>query len=120
VAGECGANVRFGGRGLTFEQIDQRHFDAGGAEPALQRMMRAQRLLQWVQGLSGGRQPLNRIDDAAVGLYGQHQTGTDAVAVDQNRAGAAMALLASDMGSGMAEMVAQQVCEGFPGLNRNV
>jgi hypothetical protein len=72
-------------------------------------MMGAQRLLQRVQRLASGCQPLNRFDDAAMNLYGQHQAGTDAVAIHQNRAGAALALLASDMGAGMAEMIAQQI-----------
>jgi hypothetical protein len=49
-----------------------------------------------------------------VRLHRQHQAGTNDVAVDAHRAGAANAVLAADMGSGELKMLAQEVSEIQP------
>ena len=50
----------------------------------------------------------------------QRQAGIDPPAVDQHRAGAALAVVAALLGAGQVELVAQQVEERGPGLDRQV
>jgi hypothetical protein len=44
----------------------------------------------------------------------QRQAGIDAAAVDQNRAGAALPMVAALFGAGQTEMVAQRIEQGGP------
>ena len=54
-------------------------------------------------------QPLDRDDLAPLGLAGEHQAGADERAVEVDRAGAALALLAGVLGARQAEPLAQHV-----------
>jgi phage terminase large subunit-like protein len=54
---------------------------------------------------------------SAVGLRGEHEAGLDRLAVEQHRAHAADALLAADVGTGQAEVVAEEVDEQPPRLD---
>jgi hypothetical protein len=51
-------------------------------------------------GAVGGGQTLDRADLPAVTLHGEHQAGPDRVAVHQDRAGPADAVLATQMRAG--------------------
>ncbi len=55
------------------------------------------------------RQAFDGADFAAFGLHREHQARAHRLAVEQHRAGAADAVLAADMGSGLAAFVADRV-----------
>ena len=52
----------------------------------------------------------------AVGLHSEHGAGADGLAVDQDGAGAADAVLAAEVGAGEAAVLAERVGEGAAGL----
>src|SRR5215831_16009697 len=84
---------------------------AGRAEPALQGVMLSERFLQRRKiGVVG--ESFYRHDLAAVSLHRQHPAGAHGRAIEENGAGPAHAMLASDMGSGEAELVAQAIRKG--------
>src|SRR5690242_13180076 len=84
------------------------HEESWRAEPALQGVMVAERLLQVRQLLPAG-QPFHRADLGLVGLYPEDQAGADRLAVHEHRAGAADAVLAAEVGAGVAEVVPEHV-----------
>src|SRR5262249_51757980 len=55
-----------------------------------------------------------------VGLHAEHQAGPDRLAVEQDRARAAHALLAPDVGPGVAKVVAEHVDQGSARLHPDV
>ena len=63
------------------------------------------------------REALDGNHAGTVGLHRQHQTGADREAVDDDRACAAGAMLAAEMGSSQAEHVAQAIGEVEPRLD---
>ena len=70
--------------------------------------MLTERLLQRVQP-AVAHQPLDGGDLGAVRLHGEHQAGARGLAVDEDGAGAADAVLAADVGAGQLEILAQEV-----------
>jgi hypothetical protein len=60
-------------------------------------------------GLVAGREALDRRDVGAVGLAGQQQAGADGGPVEPDRAGAAHAVLATDVRAAQPEIVAEEV-----------
>jgi hypothetical protein len=52
-----------------------------------------------------------------VGLHGVHQAGTHRLAVEQDRAGPAHAVLAADVRAGQTQLVAQPVHQRQAGLH---
>ena len=54
---------------------------------------------------------------SAVGLDREHQAGADRLAVEDDGAGAADAVLAADMGAGLAAVVADRVDQGLARLD---
>src|SRR4051812_43200703 len=97
------AQLLFGRFRIAREEIAERHENAGRAEPALQRVMVLERLLQLVEFavLTGKR--LDGLHVAALGLHGQRETGAPCGAIDLYLAAAADAVFAADMGSGRAK-----------------
>src|SRR6202140_5368886 len=91
------------------QEAVERHQDAGGAEAALQRMIALQRRLQNAEPVCRRREPFHGAELAAVDLRGQGEAGARRLAVDRDGAGAAHAVLAADMGSGGADLVAQEI-----------
>src|SRR3989449_1858026 len=66
----------------------------------------------------GVSEALHRLDLVAVRLDGEHEAGADRLAVQQDGAGAAHPVLTSDVRSGEAQLVAQEVGEEQPRLHR--
>ena len=66
--------------------------------------------LQRAQGFVA-RQALDGDDAGTFSLHCQHQTGANRGAVDDDRARAASAMLAAEMGSGQAQHLAQAIGE---------
>ena len=63
------------------------------------------------------RQPLHRGDLGVLPHHGQGQAGLDPLAVDQDRARAALAPVTALLGAGQAEPLAQRVEQGHPRLD---
>ena len=103
-----------GGLRLAFGDQPGRRADLSRrAVAALERVMVDERLLQRMQR-AVRRQAFDRGDLGAVLHDGQRQAGIDAPAVDQHRAGAALAVVAALLGAGQVEVVAQRVEQGRP------
>ena len=84
----------------------------GRAEAALHRARLDEGALHRVQRPVGGLQPLDGHHLAAVEQRGGQQAGVDRLAVEQDGAGAALALAAAGLGAGQAERLAQQLRRG--------
>src|SRR5215211_2339395 len=89
---------------LAHERLE-RHEEPRRAEAALQRVLPVL------------RQPLDRPHAPAARLRRQHEAGTHRLAVQLDRAGAADAVLAADLGAGQVEVVADKVGKQGPRLH---
>src|SRR5581483_6084134 len=89
------------------EQVAGRHHEPGRAEAALDGARLDERLLHRVE-LAVAREPLDRHDVVPVGLRREHEARADEPAVEEHRAGAALALLAGVLRAGEAEVLAQR------------
>src|SRR5262245_48528816 len=69
-----------------------------------------ERALEWMQFVAA-RQPLDRADLPAFGLHGEHEARTHRLAVDDDRTAAAHTVLATDVGAGLAAVVADRIDE---------
>jgi hypothetical protein len=74
-------------------------------------MVVTERLLNGVQRAVVSRKALDGQDVAAVGLHGEHRAGLDAETVEVHGARAAVAGVAADHGSDLAEPVSKVVHE---------
>src|SRR5262249_18997659 len=83
----------------------------------LQRVVVAERLLDGVQRPVGSGQAFYGHDVAAIGLYGEHRAGFDAVPVEMNGARAAVAGVAAHHRPALAEPVTEVVHEQKPRLH---
>ena len=104
-AGERVSTSASVGCGLRAQQRRRRHQHARRADAALRRAVREERAcsadsLPLAQPFDGG-------DRAAFALAAGDEAGADRLAVEQHRAGAAIAGVAADLGAGQAELVAQ-------------
>ena len=70
-------------------------------------------LLHDVQRLAIG-EPFDGADLSAFGLYGEHQAGPHRLAIDDHGAGAANAVLATDMRAGLAAILADRIGQSAP------
>ena len=95
-----------------------RHDLAGGAVAALKAVVVDERLLQRVQDFALG-QALNGRDFFALGHHGQREAAVHAAAVDQHRAGAALAVVAAFLRARQVEVFAQRVEQRHPRLGLN-
>jgi hypothetical protein len=105
---------------LGFGQVGLgEHEEAGRAEPALQRVMIAERLLQVRQLLAIG-ETLHRADLRPVGLDAEDQAGPDRGVVQDHRAGPADTVLAAQVRAGVAKVVAEHVGQRPASLDHQV
>src|SRR5262245_16279616 len=86
------------------EQLVAGHQDPGRAEPALERGVAPERLLQ-----RPPRQALDRADLGAVHLHREREAAANRAAVELDGARPADAVLAADVRPGQAERVAEEV-----------
>ena len=101
----------------TRQEILRRHQDAGGTEPALQRVVPAKGNLQRRQ-VSASGQPLDRAQLAAVHLNREQEAATHRGSVHDHRAGAADAVLAADVRPGETQAMPKEVRQQQPRLHR--
>ena len=116
VAGDGLTDLFFGRVGVFFQEGDQRHQKAGGAVAALDGVGFPEGFLQGMQVVRRA-QPFDGHNLVAVGLHGEHQAGTDRLAVEQDGTGPAHAMLAADVGAGQSQIVAQKVAQQQPWLH---
>ena len=103
-----------GGLGLAFGDQARRRADLPGrAVAALEGVVIDEGLLQRMQRAVFGK-PFDGGDLGAVLHDGEREAGIDAPSVDQDRAGAALAVVAAFLGAGEVEMVAQRIEQGRP------
>ena len=93
-----------------------RHQEARGAEATLKRMVLPESLLQGVKA-AVSRERLHGCDLRLISLHGEHQARTDRSSVYQNRAGAANAVLATDMGAREPELFPEKINQGQSSLS---
>ena len=108
VAAHPEADLGDGRRRLRAQQALGRHDLSRRAVAALERVLVGERLLDRPQ-LLAAHQALDGRDLVALGLERERQAGVARHAVDQHRAGAALAALAAGLGAGQAEPLAEDV-----------
>ena len=106
VAGESLADLLVARRGLALEQVDRRDEHPGCAEAALHGAGLDEGPLDSVELASGGER-LHGSHRPAGGLDGGDEAGADDLAVEPDRAGTALALLARVLRADQAERVAE-------------
>src|SRR5262249_17095784 len=109
VARDRDPHLLLGGVRIVAQEFEQGGQHAGRAEAALQAMVVAERFLKRGQLLVVRRDPLDREDLVPVRLHGEHQAGAGRLAVEQDGAGTAHAMLAAEMGAGEAERVTDEI-----------
>src|SRR5918995_3459135 len=90
------------------QQVGGGHDHAGGAEPALEPVLLPERALERVK-VVGVTQALDGRHAAAVCLRGEHRAALHGSAVEVDRACAALAGVAPDVGAGQAQVLAQHL-----------
>src|SRR5262245_53650019 len=108
IGGEHVEQVLVADVGLALEHAGRQHQKAGRAEAALQAVIVDEGLLQRMQHVALC-QALDGADRPALGLHRKHQTRAHGLAIEQDGAGAADAVLAADVGAGLAAVVADGV-----------
>src|SRR4029453_1407642 len=86
------------------------------AEPALQPVMLAERLLQWAQRIDRTH-AFDGVDPRAIRMHSERQARPNAVTVDKDGPPTPHPMLTADMGAGEAERVAEKVRQQQPGLH---
>jgi hypothetical protein len=94
--------------GFPIEEIDRCQDHTRRTETALQSVSPAECLLHRMHPSSIG-EPFDGRDFRLARLDREHDAGTDRLAVEQDRAGAANAMLAADMDTGHAQDVTQEI-----------
>src|SRR5262249_43153474 len=82
------------------------HYETRCAHATLQRRIFKKSSLQRMH-CTAARNALDGCDLAALGLHTQHQTGGNDAVIEQNRAGAAIAIITALFGTGQSQDVAQ-------------
>jgi DNA-binding HxlR family transcriptional regulator len=118
VAGQVVANFAFGRIRVLLKQLADAHDHSRRAEAALQCVMFLKGRLNRMQPIRW-REALNRRDRRPVGHNRKNRAGFDGQAIDINSAGAALRGVATDVGPGQTEIVAQEMNQEFAWLNRN-
>ena len=108
IARHAKADVRGAGRRVVLQQTPGTGDHARGAKAALQAVMLAKALLQHRHAVRPGN-ALDRGDRGAIGLRGKDRAGFHRLAVQIDRAGAAMAGFSADMRPGQSRSLAQDV-----------
>src|SRR5882672_3600195 len=106
IAGNAEANFFFARRRVLPQQPVGAHDHARRAEAALQSVHFTEALLQRVQRAVGIGHALDGANVGAIRLHREHGAGFHRLAVEIDRAGAAMAGLATDMRTGEIQLLA--------------
>ena len=104
---------------LALQNADGQHQKPGRAETALQRVMIHEGLLHRMQLVASQPGPRRSGFSCIVGLHGEHQAGAHRFAIDNDRAGAADTMLATDMGSGLSAIFTDGIGQRAPRFDGN-
>src|SRR5437773_10476223 len=110
IAFEAPADLVFGGVRVLRKQVRGRHDEPWRAVATLQSVLVPERLLDRVELAILG-QALDRLQALALCLNGKHRAALHRLAVDEDRARAALARVASDVCAGEPQVVAQVMHE---------
>src|SRR5258706_1713773 len=113
VAFEAPANLVLGRVWILFEKVGRGHDESGRAVAALQSVLVPEGLLDRVELITFGHAFDGR-EAAAVCLDGEHRAALDRLAVDVDRARAALAGVAADVRSGQTHDIPEVVHEQQP------
>ena len=114
--GQALADLVLGRPRVDPEQVERGEEHARCAEAALKRVVLVKGLLERMER-AVHHQALDGDELGAVGLDGEHQAGPGGLAIDEDGAGAADAVLAPDMGAGEAEVLAEKIHEACAARN---
>jgi hypothetical protein len=114
IAADPLADVVFAGIRFFLQKRFCRKQNAGRAKAALQTVQLPKLFLQRVQFGFARRQSFDRFQLCAVRLHGKHETRADRFAIQQHRAGAANAVLATDVRPRQAQIVPDEVGQELP------
>src|SRR5215510_9350379 len=103
---------------ILLQRIGGQHQEARRAEAALQRVMRDEGALQWMQ-IVRRAESLDGTDVLILRLHREHQTRAHRFAVDDHRAGPADAMLAADMRAGLPAVLADGIDQRLAWLDPN-
>ena len=106
IAGEVVADFALGRVRVLLEQVADSHDHPRRAEAALQGVVLMKGRLNRMQ-CAAWRETFDRRDRGSVGHHSENRTGFDGLSIDIDGAGAALRRVATDMGSGEAEIVSQ-------------
>jgi hypothetical protein len=112
-------NILFCRVGLLAEKGVRRQQQARCAEPALKRMGIRERLLKSAELVTVG-EAFDRRNRAPINLRGEGETGAYRHLVEEDRARAAHAVLAPEVGPRQQELVAKEVRENQPGWDHTL
>src|ERR1700674_780927 len=98
---------------VLLQEVGRGHDETGRAVAALQTVLVPERLLERVELPIFGH-ALNRGQLLALGLDGEHRAALDRLAVDEDRARAALARVAPDVGAGQPDDVPQVMHQQKP------
>ena len=107
---EVEVNYEFWPNGVH-KDLTQGHDHTRRTVATLQSVMARQRILDRMKTAVRRGDAFNRLNAAAVGLYREHKAGPDRHAIDEDRACAADAVFAADMGSSQPELLPQEIGE---------
>ena|SRR5947209_2634828 len=102
------ANFIVGIEWIFSQHVGAGHEHARGAKAALQRVMLTKRCLQRSEIVRTAK-TFHRLNAASIGLHREQETRTHAVAVEENCAGAANTVLATDVSARQHEATAQEI-----------
>src|SRR5260370_30481120 len=104
---------------VFLEQLAHAHDHPRCAETALQSVMFMESRLDRMQGATTRCEAFDGRDRGSICHDRENRAGFDGLAVDIDGAGAALRRVATDMGSGEAEIVPQQMDQKFSRLDRS-
>src|SRR5918995_6834033 len=119
IAFELMPDVALGGVRVPLEKRHRRHDHARGAIATLQAVFLPETFLYGVV-LAILRQTFDGQDVGTVGLNGIERAALDALAIDMDDTGAALARIAADVRAGESELIAQVMNEEEPRLNHGL
>jgi hypothetical protein len=117
IAGDAPADLFLRRVVVVLEELYATHDHARGAESTVKTMVFLEAVLEWVERSSLGGKSLDGGEAVPIGLNGQHGATFDALAIQQDGAGTAAAGIASDVGTGHVEDLADHVHKQEPGFD---
>src|SRR5436190_2834193 len=117
VARDPAADLRLAGSGIVGQQLQRGEHHAGRTIPALQTLVLHERLLNRVQLLRAGAQPLDGRDLAPVGVRRENAARLHRLPVHHHRARPAAPRPTADVGPRQPQLLPEHVRQDHPGVD---